>query len=352
MEHLAQDFAIRLNCWCEQGLLALSEPRRGLGQTIATVATAPKYLDNPKAMGMKIWMTACADSKPASNGSLMRSYPLGIIAASYNSDEEAYRLAVEISRTTHAEPRCSLACCTLIAVLRGILRGEILNEADLDQSLARVTEHIQTNLGMFGADFENENVQQWLQLDEFKEHINSKATLESLKLDENWKIGYVYKCLGAGILTLRLAMRGPSRADTFENLMLTLTMEGGDADTNGAVAGALLGAWLGESKLPVAYTSKLNHYDWLHRKAVRFVHASGIQDQDGAQSWAEQSRDSDTDMYGGRQPLTQQELYERAASAIEMVNSKHAQRKDEKDTSHAQQNVSKGWRSRILPKIK
>ena len=351
MEHLAQDFAMRLNCWCEQGLLALSEPRRGLGQTIATVATAPEYLDNPKAMGMKIWMTACADSKPASNGSLMRAYPLGVMAASYDSEEEAYQLAVDISRTTHAEPRCSLACCTLIAVLRGILRGEILNEADLDQTVTRVIEHIQANLKMLGSDFEKENVQQWLHLDEFKEHVNLGASFESLKLDETWKIGYVYKCLGAGILTLRLAMRGPSRADTFENLMLALTMEGGDADTNGAVAGALLGAWLGESKLPVAYTSKLHHYDWLHRKAIRFVHASGIQDQDGAQSWAEKSQDNDTDMYGGRQPLTQQELFERESSVMEMINSKHAQRKDE-EASHVQSSLSKGWTSRILSKIK
>jgi ADP-ribosylglycohydrolase len=62
----------------------------------------------------------------------------------------------------------------------------------------------------------------------------------------------VYKCLGSAIVLLRMAMRALARRDDpisaetlFEELIVNFIMEGGDADTNAAVAGAVLGAYLG-----------------------------------------------------------------------------------------------------------
>ena len=40
-------------------------------------------------------------------------------------------------------------------------------------------------------------------------------------------------------------------------------LQAGDADTNGAVAGALLGCKLGASKLPDSWLDGLRHKDWL-----------------------------------------------------------------------------------------
>ena len=40
-------------------------------------------------------------------------------------------------------------------------------------------------------------------------------------------------------------------------------MQGGDADTNGAVAGALLGCKLGSSALPPTWLKGLKHKGWL-----------------------------------------------------------------------------------------
>ena len=39
--------------------------------------------------------------------------------------------------------------------------------------------------------------------------------------------------------------------------------QGGDADTNGAVAGALLGCKLGASALPATWLNELKYKDWL-----------------------------------------------------------------------------------------
>ena len=45
--------------------------------------------------------------------------------------------------------------------------------------------------------------------------------------------------------------------------------KGGDADTNGAVAGALLGCKLGASALPPSWLHGLKHKDWLDQHIDR-----------------------------------------------------------------------------------
>lgn len=44
-------------------------------------------------------------------------------------------------------------------------------------------------------------------------------------------------------------------------------MAGGDSDTNGAVAGSLLGALFGYSNLPTSWLHDLKHREWLMSKA-------------------------------------------------------------------------------------
>jgi ADP-ribosylglycohydrolase len=100
--------------------------------------------------------------------------------------------------------------------------------------------------------------------EELQKHVEAQSLAE-LKLDEGlpsseyqvdqstpgpqYKMGYVYKCLGSAILLLRQAVRAVIQEDTrplatqvhlFEKLVTALVMEGGDADTNAAAAGALL----------------------------------------------------------------------------------------------------------------
>ena len=45
--------------------------------------------------------------------------------------------------------------------------------------------------------------------------------------------------------------------------LFLLILQAGDADTNGAVAGALLGCKLGASELPDSWRDGLKHKDWL-----------------------------------------------------------------------------------------
>jgi hypothetical protein len=92
--------------------------------------------------------------------------------------------------------------------------------------------------------------------DEFDKYAKAK-TPDALELDSG-RIVDVYKCLASAISALRLAMRrippeyegGPLPLETlFEDLTVDLSMEGGDANTTAAAACAVLGAYLGYTRL-------------------------------------------------------------------------------------------------------
>ena len=88
------------------------------------------------------------------------------------------------------------------------------------------------------------------------------AGLEDLKLgDASSGIGYTYKCLGAGFWALRQS--------DFRTALEAIVFEAGDADTNGAVAGALLGCKLGFDNLPKLWLHELINRQWMDNMIIR-----------------------------------------------------------------------------------
>ena len=58
---------------------------------------------------------------------------------------------------------------------------------------------------------------------------------------------------------------------SFEEGMLAMVNEGGDADTNGAIACAILGAKFGYSSIPRYYIENLNNRAMYHQKITSFI---------------------------------------------------------------------------------
>lgn len=88
--------------------------------------------------------------------------------------------------------------------------------------------------------------------------VSTLALDEGLDLDQFTlgTTGYTLKALGAGLWALK-------HAGSYLEGILAVIHEGGDADTNGAVAGALLGAKYGFTKLPMALVDGLIERDVL-----------------------------------------------------------------------------------------
>ncbi|KAF4459372.1 regulatory for the arginine catabolic pathway [Fusarium albosuccineum] len=303
-----QDFASRLSVWVRMGLRALDTLPLGLGRTVGGIVRSKSYLDDPEGTARDFWTKSKYNAAP--NGSLMRTHPLGLMCLD-KSLEDTFKVAADYSIVTHVDPRCIISCVVGTALVRGLVLGEVRTERHVD-------EMIEAGLKWYNARREQElkdperKDEPHLDVDEFRTHATAK-TLADLKLDDSYKIGYVYKTFGSGILLLRLAMRqlesaGQLRSQLaiFEKLITDLIMEGGDADTNACFAGALLGGLLGFKALPPHWRDGLRHGTWLMEKSEGLCDVLGI-----TKGSYIGSRDKDTAEDGGRGFLTDAQMEER-----------------------------------------
>lgn len=291
-----EDFAARLSVWVRTGLRALDTMPLGLGRLVGSVVASAEFSSGtPERAARACWERTGRRAAP--NGSLMRTHPLGLMCL-FRGEAEAFALAARISRVTHVDPRCVLACVIGTGLVRAVVRGEVAAEADVDSLVERA-------FRWFGDQGRVEEAEMdWREL---RRHLNPDGGLDGLKLDEQAAIGYVYKTMGSGIVSLRLAMRRMDaakgglreRSRLFEELITDLVMRGGDADTNACFAGALLGGYLGYSALPDHWRNGLTHGEWLLSKSDALCRVLGL--MEGSYNGQD---DPDTEVHGGKPVLS------------------------------------------------
>ena len=111
--------------------------------------------------------------------------------------------------------------------------------------------------------------------DEFHKYTNyglecKDDIFEKLKVgvyDECNHNGYTLVALAIMIWGLRMAIDG----DNFENIIKKIISAGGDADTNAAITGAVLGSYFGYSNLPQDWIKSTPNKTWLDKKITDFL---------------------------------------------------------------------------------
>lgn len=287
----------------------------------------------------------------------MRTFPLGIICLEA-SQEDTFQRAARFSSITHPDLRCVVSCCLVTAAIRSLLRGDLLSEDDLeslyDSAFSWVTEKWTTcserleilryaRTALQDQNIESTIAEPTLDKAELYRHLHV-ASIQDLQLDETRRIGYVYKCLGAAFLSLRLGMRqqkdGCSDMEgVFEEAITRITMEGGDADTNASVAGALVGAFVGDLQLPRNWLNGLKDMAWLKNKSDALTTTLGVCN---ILPGYHGNADSDTAHDGGKHELDQQEIDAREKAMVQKVIAQ-AERRSKQSTKAAQKQQSKGW---------
>jgi ADP-ribosylglycohydrolase len=267
------------------------------------IASQPNFTVNPTQAAFDDWVYH-GNCKAAANGSLMRTHPLGIMCLT-KSLEETFQTALEYSCLTHPDPRCVVACCISTALIRGIIRGEVVTETHIDGIITRAFNWVKAWAEQRSHAVEDAYLDAMkkkkqgkmtihlpsslLNRQELEKYVILPTRFPDLKLDDPDTMGYVYKALGAAILTLRRAFRHEatiaksynrsateSRLRIFQRLIQELVIEGGDADTNASIAGALLGAWVGYTALPPEWRDGLRHKTWLLRKGEGVCSILGV----------------------------------------------------------------------------
>lgn len=180
--------------------------------------------------------------RSAGNGSVMRCAPLAIRWA---DDDRKLALNSALSAVpTHADPRC--IWCTVAANLATapLLRGREVTAAGVVSRLRQIEPELRAALEARGVDEAGlrRRVTESCSLGE-------RMDLADAKLD-GWDMGYTLKAL-------QVALWCAVRASDFEESLIAVVSAGGDTDTNGAVAGAVLGARFGLKAIPDRWLQRL-----------------------------------------------------------------------------------------------
>eukprot|EP00927_Polykrikos_kofoidii_P068772 TRINITY_DN64100_c0_g1_i1.p1 TRINITY_DN64100_c0_g1~~TRINITY_DN64100_c0_g1_i1.p1 ORF type:complete len:473 (-),score=78.46 TRINITY_DN64100_c0_g1_i1:67-1485(-) len=315
-------FASRLLSWHRHGFPDLGDNSGcGMGRATARVVDDPKFVDQPLVVARRVWDETARCFAP--NGALMRAAATGI-----RGRDHAAADAATIAQTTHADPRSTAACVAVATTIASMLDGckawrspsgglrfEILAKEALEAAEAYLPEESELGpapkpvWGCPSCTFENppdaaecqvcygpapapgmSTVNAgfgvtWTESEASTRSYTRGAAVaelraavlgsgEPLKVDCPHTMGYVNTCLAAAFGALRRACETSLGGDAFRNAVQELTMAGGDADTNAAVAGALLGCVVGAQQLPAGWLQALPHRAWLERIADALVEAA------------------------------------------------------------------------------
>ena len=163
-----------------------------------------------------------ADRNSQSNGSLMRVSPIGIWAV---TPEEAAAAAMEDSDLTHPHPVCAIACGAYAAAITAGIAGA--DRPGMIRAALDVAEAGRLDDGIVA-------------------RAIAAAASGRKPADFLHRQGWV-------VIALQNAFFHLARTPAIEDALVQTVAEGGDTDTNAAIAGALLGAAVGRDAIPTAW---------------------------------------------------------------------------------------------------
>ncbi|KAK3739518.1 hypothetical protein QZH41_016189, partial [Actinostola sp. cb2023] len=245
------DFVQKFKVWTQTGYKELGDMGgMGIGQTTFNVILRREFLTNPHQAAHYVW--EMSGKWVAPNGGVMRTSILGI--QDFSNIDTVISNTRKICKVTHADPRCIASCVAVTTAIALMLQGKHCHGSNYLYNVQDIC-----NQAYEYACGELETTEQ---KEELHKHMFAKS-LADLGLCVGRAIGYTYKCLGAGFWVFR-------NCNDFRHGLTELIMEAGDADTNGAVAGALLGCKLGVEKLPDSWLTGLLHKEWLDEQIDRY----------------------------------------------------------------------------------
>lgn len=204
----------------------------------------PIYAKDPISIAKLVWDLKGRDSAP--NGGLMRTSIVGLwpnVSVSKN--------AADICKMTHYDPRCVASCVVASEIIYNMVwKGTLLSKDEIFS---------------IGKQYDS-RIDEWIEL------AYNNYEISALELDAKGSDAYTYRTLAAALWCYW-------HAESFESGLLSVVNEGGDADTNGAIACAILGAKYGFDTIPRYYIDNL-HNEIEYRQRVNGFIALAINEKE------------------------------------------------------------------------
>ena len=241
----AGDFAARLVDWFGHGFPELGDTAgQGCGNMTWRVLKRGDFVADPFGAARAII------GPKAGNGALMRTAP-----CAFTDDPAGW--AEYMCLTTHSDPRCVATCVAQSLLIRELAAVPADGKVSPD-CLRRALEPAVAPLGP-GPRHE---AMSW---------AARSTKLASIEIGARDARGYTLRSFACSVWAFRQLLKAPRRdAALFKALMTQIVMEGGDADTNAAIAGAVLGAAIGYRALPQDWLDALPNRAWLWEEVRRW----------------------------------------------------------------------------------
>jgi ADP-ribosylglycohydrolase len=175
----------------------------------------------------------------------MRTAPIGVM---FVRSPKLVEHAIVESMITHADPRCALACGAFDAAIAALIRGEDMMTA----ARAGLDEGAQLLRSAWSDPTDREHLER--AVDDLAGDLDAAmATQPSV-----YRVGlHVHDTQGFVRVAFRLAFWHALHTKTYREAVIDVASRGGDADTNGAIVGALVGARDGLSAIPEAWRQRV-----------------------------------------------------------------------------------------------
>lgn len=207
----------------------------GIGSHTYKVLCMGDYVEQPE-MCSKLWWDL-SRQQSAANGALMRTSVVGLAKNEIEEEAEV------ICKLTHYDPRCVGSCVIASSIIHNLVW--------LDRQLSY------DEIKDIAQRYDN-RILEWV------DAAYNSSDISILDLDETYSIGYTLRTLSAALWCYW-------HVSSFEEGLLAIVNEGGDADTNGAIACAILGAKFGYSSIPSYYVENLHNRDVYNQKITSFI---------------------------------------------------------------------------------
>lgn len=224
----AKGLALKLVKWLESD-------GRGCGNLVYQVLTHRNYLDNPISAAYDRWNLAHQNAAP--NGALMRTSVVGLWP------KDVAKNTIIACRVTHYDPRC-VGCCVIATM---IIYNLVWKKSELTHP----------EIKRIGGEYDR-RIEEWVDL------AYNSVDISMLELDNSCGMGYTLRALAAALWCYW-------HAKSFEEGLLAVVNEGGDADTNAAIACAILGAKFGYDSIPNYYIDNLQNESAYREKIDHFI---------------------------------------------------------------------------------
>jgi ADP-ribosyl-[dinitrogen reductase] hydrolase len=230
-------FAARLVVWAR-------ENGRGIG-TLTQSVIAELENGSPSQEAARLAWERNPMSN-AGNGAVMRCPPVAL--RHLRSGVDLVRTARASALVTHYDARCEWSTVVATIATATCLSGAPAPIGDIAPAVGAIK----------GDGWLADSIEQ---VSEAARNAEG-ATLGSLELDDQVDMGFTLKAM-------QVALWCTAQPGSFEEIVVAVVNEGGDTDTNGAIAGAVAGARLGASSIPSRWLDNVAGTEELTKLADR-----------------------------------------------------------------------------------